>query len=63
MFIPVIRVSEQDSELIGVVPSPDTIEKATPSDIINKPVTNNIILLNIPTLQLIFNIFFINIHY
>lgn len=34
-------------ELIGVVPSVDIIEKATPSDIINKPITNKQILLSI----------------
>ena len=32
-------------ELMGVVPRVDTIENATPNDIINKPATNEQILL------------------
>ena len=47
ILILVISANEYDMELIGVVPSVDIIEKATPSDITNKPKTNNNILLNI----------------
>ena len=47
MSMPVIKASEQDIELIGVVPRVDTIENATPSDIINNPKTKKQILLNI----------------
>ncbi len=41
----VISEREYDIELIGVVPSVDAIEKATPSDIINNPTTKKQILL------------------
>ena len=39
MLMFVISEREYDIELIGVVPSVDAIEKATPSDIINNPTT------------------------
>ena len=45
MLIFVIKAKEYEIELIGVVPSVDRIENATPSDIINKPKTNEQILL------------------
>ena len=45
MFISHIKAIEYEIELIGVVPSPDTIENATPRDITNSPTTNKIILL------------------
>ena len=45
MFISHIKAIENEIELIGVVPSPDTIENATPRDITNSPTTNKIILL------------------
>ncbi len=46
MLIFVISAREYDIELIGVVPSVETIENATPSDIINNPTTKKQILLN-----------------
>lgn len=46
MLIFVINAKEYEIELIGVVPSVDTIEKATPSDITNKPIVNKQILLS-----------------
>lgn len=45
MFMFVIKAKEYEIELIGVVPSVDTIENATPSDIMNRPTTNEQILL------------------
>lgn len=45
MLILVIKASEYEIELIGVVPSVDTIENATPSAIINNPAVNEQILL------------------
>jgi hypothetical protein len=45
MLMSVIRTSAYEMELIGVVPSVDTIENATPNDIMNSPITNNEILL------------------
>lgn len=45
MLIFVIIAREYEIELMGVVPSIDMIEKATPNDIIKRPTTNNIILL------------------
>lgn len=45
MFMLVIKAKEYEIELIGVVPSVDTIENATPSDIMNRPTTNEQILL------------------
>ena len=45
MLMFVISEREYDIELIGVVPSVDAIEKATPSDIINNPTTKKQILL------------------
>ena len=46
MLMFVISAREYDIELIGVVPSVETIENATPSDIINNPTTKKQILLN-----------------
>ena len=51
MLMSVINASEYDIELIGVVPSIDIIENATPKDITNKPVTNNPILFNMSSLN------------
>ena len=45
MFILVINAKEYDIELIGVVPSVDTMENATPTDMTNKPKVNKHILL------------------
>lgn len=45
MFIFVINAKEYDIELIGVVPSVDTMENATPRDMTNKPNVNKHILL------------------
>ena len=47
MLMFVISEREYEIELIGVVPSVETIENATPSDIINNPKTKKQILLNI----------------
>ena len=47
MLMFVISEREYEIELIGVVPSVETIENATPSDIINNPTTKKQILLNI----------------
>ena len=47
MLMFVISAREYEIELIGVVPSVETIENATPSDIIKSPTTNEEILLNI----------------
>ena len=55
MFMFVIKVKEQEIELIGVVPRVDTIENATPNDIINNPTTNEQILLII--LYYLYNLF------
>ena len=44
MLMFVISEREYDIELIGVVPSVDAIENATPSDIINNPTTKKQIL-------------------
>ena len=40
MLMLVIKVSAQEMELIGVVPSVDVIENATPTDMMNNPTTN-----------------------
>lgn len=56
MLIFVINAKEYEIELIGVVPRVDTIEKATPSDITNKPIVNKQILLSM--ILDISNIFF-----
>ncbi len=45
MLMLVIKANEYDIELIGVVPSVDMIENATPRDIINNPTTKKQILL------------------
>jgi hypothetical protein len=50
MLMLVISTREYEMELIGVVPSVDTIENATPNDMINNPTTNWQILLIIETL-------------
>ena len=55
MLMSVISVKEQEIELIGVVPRVDTIENATPNDIINNPTTNEQILLII--LYYLYNLF------
>ena len=46
-------------ELIGAVPSVDVIEKATPSDIINRPTANEQSLLSI---ELVFHPTVISFH-
>ena len=53
MFISHIKAIEYEIELIGVVPSPDTIENATPRDITKSPVTNKIILLIIDVIYIL----------
>ena len=45
MLMLVIKANEYDIELIGVVPSVDMIENATPRDIMNNPTTKKQILL------------------
>ena len=47
MLMLVINAREYEIELIGVVPSVDTIENATPKDIMNNPTTNEQILFSI----------------
>ncbi len=51
----VINANEYATELTGVVPRVDTIEKPTPNDIMNKPIAKRIILLIIQTLLRILN--------
>ena len=58
MFMFVISANEYDIELIGVVPSVDTIENATPRDIMNSPTTNKHILL---IMKYIFILFYLKI--
>lgn len=46
MLMLVINAKEYEMELIGVVPSVETMENATPKDIKNNPKTNMHTLLN-----------------
>ena len=45
MFMFVINAREYDIELIGVAPRVQTIENATPRDIMKSPITKHPILL------------------